>query len=145
MESAAATGSPPLSRNSVLSTRKWQILIVAVCLAVLAVGTVRQLIPQTEYLIAYDFQHDREAALALRHGENPYAEAIDWLESYTPGSDLKSYYVYAPPLGLLFIPLTFVPLQTAIIVWGACNLSFLFLTVYALARAAGWRPSIVAT
>jgi Glycosyltransferase family 87 len=119
--------------------RHWQALVSLVCLAVIVAGVYRQVAPQP--LQGPDFIHTYDAALAVRHGQNPYVTATAWVSGYTPGSILENQYFYAPTYALLLSPLTFLPYQAALTLWGVIIGGLLFVTVYALARSIGWRPS----
>src|SRR5579864_14527 len=122
-------------------TLNWQLVIDLVCLALLAIGLLRQIVPQNYQ--APDFTHTYDAALAMRHGDNLYAPALAWVESYAPGNPFTDQYFYAPTFALLLMPLTFLPYQTALSVWGVCLLALLFGSVYALLRSTGSRPRLV--
>ena len=121
--------------------RIWQFLVALACLTVLILGLYRQVAPQPYQ--APDFLHTYSAAEALRDGKNLYAPALSWVETYQQGQPLTNQYFYAPTYALLLTPLTFLPYQAAIAVWGVCLLVFLFLAVYALFRSVGPPPSLV--
>lgn len=113
----------------------WRFVVGLVCLGLLILGLVRQVAPQP--FQAPDFANTYRAAQALRDGLNLYAPALAWVETYQRGQALTDQYFYAPTYALLLTPLTFLPYQTAIMVWGGCLLAFLCIAVYALFRAAG--------
>jgi hypothetical protein len=119
----------------------WRVVVGLLCLAVLIVGLFRQIAPQP--FQAPDFANTYRAAQALREGSDLYAPALAWVEAYKPGEPLKDQYFYAPTYALLLTPLTLLPYQAAIEVWGVCLLAFLCLAVYALLSSAGPPPSLV--
>jgi hypothetical protein len=121
--------------------RIWRFLVGLACLTVLILGLYRQVAPQPYQ--APDFLHTYSAAQALREGNDLYAPALAWVETYRLGQPLTNQYFYAPTYALLLTPLTFLPYQAAIAVWGVCLLGFLCLAVYALFRTAGAPPSLV--
>jgi hypothetical protein len=117
-----------------------QRVVGVVCLVVLVLGLFRQIAPQPYQ--APDFSHTYKAAEALRDGQNLYAPALAWVDTYKRGQALTDQYFYAPTYALLLTPLTLLPYQTAIAVWGVCLLLFLVLAVYALFRSAGPPASV---
>jgi hypothetical protein len=112
---------------------KWRLAIAVACLAVLILGLVRQVAPQPYQ--APDFFNTYRAAQALSEGTNIYAPALEWVGTYQRGQPFKDQYFYAPTYALLLTPLTLLPYQAAIAVWGTCLLMFLCLAVYTLFRA----------
>lgn len=125
----------------------WRALLIVACILVLVFELYLQAKPHS-YIYFSDFQNDYNAARALRHGANPLAPAAAWVRTYVPGSNRIPpaggvYYTYAPIFALLLVPLTFLPLQAALIVWDFCSLLCLLGAVYACLRSAGVRPSAV--
>jgi hypothetical protein len=133
---ASAMGGNGL-RGHVLN---WRSLGGLVCLTVLIGGLYRQIAPRTYQ--AGDFSHTYRAAQALHEGNDIYAPALAWVETYRRGQPLTDQYFYAPTYALLLTPLTFLPYQAAITVWGVCLLGFLCVAVYALFRASGQPASL---
>jgi len=81
------------------------LLVVVTCSLIIAVGLYKQIRPQDFQLKDSDFYSYYNAALALRHGANPFAPVASWMRTYVPGSELRaSYYVYAPSFALLIVP-----------------------------------------
>jgi Glycosyltransferase family 87 len=119
----------------------WRILVGLVSVTVLILGLYRQVAPQPYQ--APDFSHTYRASQALRDGSDLYAPALSWVETYQLGQPLTNQYFYAPTYALLLTPLTFLPYQAAIAVWGGCLLVFLCVAVYALFRSTGPPPSLV--
>ncbi len=138
---ALSTARPVFDKRDLLGNRFARTFLGLICVAVICVGAVRQLEPQpfqgADFITAY------QAALDLRQGGNPYAEVVNWTNGYRFGDPLPNYYVYSPTYALLILPLTFVPFQQAVSVWGTCIVGFLFLSVYALLRSSGSRPSAI--
>jgi hypothetical protein len=70
-----------------------------------------------------DFGAYHGAALAIREGRSPYADALAWRAAgYVTGSPGRQptaeiAYVYPPTLALALVPLTVAPLQVASAVW----------------------------
>jgi hypothetical protein len=116
----------------------WRTGVALVCLVVLILGWYRQVRPPPYQ--APDFANTYRAATALRQGTDIYAPALAWVETYQRGQPLTDQYFYAPTYALLLTPLTLLPYQMAIMVWGAFLLSFLCLATFALFRAVS--PSI---
>jgi hypothetical protein len=110
-------------------------VVALISLAVLILGLVRQVSPQP--FQAPDFRNTYRAAEALRDGNDLYAPAIAWVSTYKRGQPLTDQYFYAPTYALLLTPLTLLPYQTAIAVWGGFLLTFLCLAIYALFRSTG--------
>jgi hypothetical protein len=126
-----------------LHSPRMRVLISLVCLLVLASGLFRQIMPQP--FNGVDFVHAYEAAVAVRDGHNPYEAAAAWIQNYKPGDLLENhldFYTYAPTYALLLVPLTLLPYQAALTLWGLCIAAFLFLAIYALLRSTGVRPSL---
>lgn len=117
-------------RLAALSNR-WRLAIALVCLAVLLLGLIRQVAPPNQ---AHDFFNTYRASQALRDGTNVYAPALEWVQTYQRGQPFTDQYFYAPTFALLLSPLTLLPYQVAIAVWGACLLTCLCLAVYAMFR-----------
>lgn len=84
-----------------------------------------------------DFAIDYRAAMDLRSAVSPSVATSARLAGQAGGNG----YFYAPTFAILVLPLTLLPLQAARVVWGLCSLAFLLAAIYALARAAGKRPS----
>jgi hypothetical protein len=125
-------------------TRRWQFVIVAVCVGVLVFTAYRQIVAQSSQPTQNDFHTYFISALAVRHHADPLAPAAAWIRTYHPGNVLiPNYYVYSPLLAILLIPLTFLPYTTALIVWDICNIVFLLLVVFALFRIAEDHPSLM--
>ena len=83
-----------------------------------------------------------DAALAVRERRDPFVPVATWIASYHPGETLvATYYVYTPFFAALLIPLTFVPVDVAYVLWSLCNLLFLVGAVYAALRVCGVYPS----
>jgi peptidoglycan/xylan/chitin deacetylase (PgdA/CDA1 family) len=84
------------------------------------------------------------AALALRAGQDPLRAAVSYVAQYHVGMPLRGdLYLYPPAFALLFVPLTFLPFSTAVIVWTACGLAFVALAVYAMFRVLRQYPSFL--
>src|SRR5262245_8580164 len=132
--SASVVTKSPVNLNS----PQLRFAVSLVCLSVLIVGVVRQIAPQ-DYQ-APDFSHTYSAARALRVGENVYAPALAWVQHYEPGEPLTNQYFYAPTFALLVLPLTLLPYQMALSVWGLCMLGFLCGAVYALLHSVYTNP-----
>jgi hypothetical protein len=119
----------------------WRFVVGLLCLTVLVLGLFRQIAPQPYQ--APDFANTYRAAQALRDGSNLYEPALAWVATYKRGQKLTDQYFYAPTYALLLTPLTFLPYQTAIMVWGVCLLAFLLMAIYALFRAAAPHAPLV--
>lgn len=134
-----------LAAQARFDTRFWRIVGCLVSLAVLGWGLHRELAPG-KYLIPFtDFQSFYAAALNVRHGVDPYQQAIAWVRTYSPTGNgtlfaTKSY-VYPPFFALLLAPLTFLSTLTALQIWDVFNLLFMIGAIYAAFRIAGKRPS----
>src|SRR5262249_8148757 len=112
----------------------WHVLLIIASIVILVFELYLQARPHS-YVYFTDFQNDYNAALQLRHGANPLAPAATWVRTYLPGSNRVPpaggiYYAYAPIFALLFVPLTFLPLQAALIVWDCCSLLCLLGGIY---------------
>lgn len=119
-------------------TAGWRRALGTGCVAVLCYALVRQLTHQGFSLAGSDLSTYYSAALAVRSGANPFIPVANWIAGYQPGQDLMAtYYVYAPLFALLLVPLTYLPLSVAFVIWGIGNVAFLPGTIYCLARAAG--------
>jgi hypothetical protein len=119
-------------------TPRWRRALGAGCVAVLCYALVRQLTHEGFALATSDLSTYYSAALAVRHGANPFTPVATWIAGYQPGQNLiATHYVYAPAFAVLLIPLTYLPLTAAFVVWDLCNVAFLPATIYCLARAAG--------
>ncbi|MBV9359591.1 MAG: DUF2029 domain-containing protein [Chloroflexi bacterium] len=81
--------------------------------------------------------------MAIREGANPYQAAAAWVRAYRLGDPLLNYYYYPPTYAALLVPLTFLPFERAVSLWGLCIAGFLVVSVYALLRIGGSRPSLV--
>jgi hypothetical protein len=131
----------------IVPSRRWQLLVTVVCLGLVAYLSYRQIRAQMPMKEAIDFFSYYKAALALRHGANPYTPGVITIGRYVPGGPLPAgVYVYAPIFAMLLIPLTFLPLQAALALWDACLLAFLFVAIVMVARAVGVRwplPGVV--
>ncbi|HEX8966527.1 MAG TPA: glycosyltransferase family 87 protein, partial [Chloroflexota bacterium] len=131
-------------RRQLIAMRSWSIWRVGfglACLGVLALGVFRQIAPRSYQ--GPDFIHTYDAALAMRLGQNPYTQALAWVEAYAPGAPLTDQHFYAPTFAILLTPLTFLPYQTALVVWGVCISVFLCVAIYALLCSGGSRPSLL--
>lgn len=79
------------------------------------------------------------AAVALREGRTPYADALAWKAAgYATGSPARqptaqTAYVYPPALALVLLPLTVLPVQAASAVWLAILLGCIAGTAWCLA------------
>ena len=113
----------------------WKFVVGVLSLFVILLGLYRQVSPQPYQ--APDFHNTYRASTALRDGTNVYEHALAWVNGYKRGDKLTDQYFYAPTYAMLLIPLTYLPYQTAIAVWGTCLAFFLCLAIYALFRAAG--------
>lgn len=88
------------------------------------------------------------AARAANHGHDIYAPALQFLDRTNLRQILKmstTPYVYPPPLALLTLPLTALPLRLAFAVWDALNvtmLAILFVAVIRLSRARAFRELV---
>jgi hypothetical protein len=118
----------------------WKFGVGLLCLAILIAGLYRQVSPQPYQ--APDFHNTYRASTALRDGTNVYEHALAWVDGYKRGDKLTDQYFYAPTYAMLLIPLTYLPYQAAIAVWGSCLAFFLCLAVYALFRAAGEKAAL---
>lgn len=134
------TAQPAL--RSALRSRGLRVAVLIGCIAVLGYSLVRQLIQPGVSIYSSDFHSYYIAALAVRHGADPFTPAVTWIASYKPGVPfVASYYVYTPFFALLIVPFTWLSYPTAFVVWGLCNLAFLVGSVYACLRAAGIAPT----
>ena len=118
--------------------RRWRVAIILACLSVVALQLYQLIRSQgcsSSQLCNVDFHQFYDAALAIRHGANPYMRAL-MLRSTT-----QSAYVYPPLFALLLTPFTVLPLPAALALWDVCNVAFLAVAVYTLLRAAGARPA----
>lgn len=98
----------------------WRALLIVASIVILVLELYLQARPHS-YIYFSDFQNDYNAAQAVRRGANPLAPAAAWVRTYLPGSNRIPpaggvYYAYAPIFALLLVPLTFLPLQAALIV-----------------------------
>jgi hypothetical protein len=118
----------------------WKFGVGLLCLVILIAGLYRQVSPQPYQ--APDFHNTYRASTALRDGTNVYAHALAWVEGYKRGDKLTDQYFYAPTYAMLLIPLTYLPYQTAIAVWGTCLAFFMCLAIYALFRSVGQQPPL---
>jgi hypothetical protein len=116
----------------------WRFGVGLLCLVVLIGGLYRQVAPQPYQ--APDFLNTYRASTALRDGTDVYEHALAWVNTYKRGDKLTDQYFYAPTYAMLLIPLTYLPYQTAIAVWGTCLAIFLCIAIYALFRSVGDRP-----
>jgi hypothetical protein len=119
----------------------WKFGVGLVSLAIVIASLYRQVRPQPYQ--AADFLNTFRASTALRDGTEVYEPALTWVDGYRRGDKLTDQYFYAPTYALLLVPLTYLPYQTAIAVWGACLAAFLCLAIYALLRAIDPEPSIL--
>jgi hypothetical protein len=118
----------------------WRFGIGLLSVVILIGGLYRQVAPQPYQ--APDFHNTYRASTALRDGTDVYEHALAWVDGYKRGDKLTDQYFYAPTYAILLIPLTYLPYQTAIVVWGSCLACFLCIAIYALFRAAGERPGL---
>jgi Glycosyltransferase family 87 len=118
----------------------WKSGVGLLCLMILIAGLYRQVSPQPYQ--APDFHNTYRASTALREGTNVYEHALTWVDGYKRGDKLTDQYFYAPTYAMLLIPLTYLPYQAAIAVWGTCLATFLCVAIYALFRAVGQRPPL---
>lgn len=121
---------------------RWQTGVAALCLLIMAAGLFWEVRTPSSRLLDYDFYSYYAAARAIRHGLNPFAPVVAWIQSYQPGQPfVASYYVYAPFFALLVTPFTFLPFRPAFLLWSLCNGVMLYGSVVFLVRAAGARLS----
>src|SRR5688500_809328 len=86
-----------------------------------------------------DFGAYYGAAVALRDGRTPYADALAWKAAgYVTGSPdrqptAQTAYVYPPALALALIPLAALPVQAASVVWLAILFGCIVGTAWCLA------------
>ncbi len=118
-----------------------RLLLILACLALVGAGVLREIAPQP--LQGTDFIHAYQAARAIRDGVDPYQAAVAWVRTYQLGDPLLNYYYYPPTYAALLVPLTFLPFERAVSLWGLCIAGFLVFSVYALLRSGGSRPSLV--
>lgn len=92
-------------------------------IAVMAVAVVLAVYVRAVAGPPVDFGAYYGAAMALREGRSPYADALAWKAAgYVTGSPARqptaeTAYVYPPALALALVPLTFLPVSIASAVW----------------------------
>ncbi len=118
----------------------WTFGVGLLSVVILIGGLYRQVAPQPYQ--APDFHNTYRASTALRDGTNVYEHALAWVDGYKRGDKLTDQYFYAPMYAMLLIPLTYLPYQVAIAVWGTCLATFMCIAIYALFRAVGERPPV---
>jgi hypothetical protein len=139
---ATALMAGTLRRDS-MTARAWRALVCLASVGALVFGLVRQWNVPGWPITQSDFFTYYNAALAVRHGANPFAPVAAWIHSYTPGSPhIANYFVYTPAFAGLLVPFTLLPFPVAYTLWGACNLGFLIGAVFFALDAAGVRPSV---
>jgi hypothetical protein len=120
-----------------LDDARVQWLVSGVSFVVLVVA----LLAQTRVAVRLaDFPVFYGAALSARSGGNPLAPAAAWITTYQVGQPLNgSLFVYTPAAALLFVPLTILPIGSALHVWDVANVLFVVGAVAALIRVSGHR------
>src|SRR5713226_643568 len=91
-----------------------------------------------------DFKIFYQAALDVRHGSDPFQPALSALRviSTNPVAATGGYFLYPVPFILFFLPLTFLPLEVAALLWTSLSIVSLVLTVWLLVQLCGkqkWR------
>lgn len=134
-----ARPTSPVSSRS----RRWRLgrlVITLGCLGVLGLQVYQLLRAQACYsnqACNVDYHQFYDAALAIRHGADPYLPAL------AAQGTTQSTYVYPPLFALLLTPFTALSLPRALALWDGLNVAFLAAAIYALLRAAGARPALV--
>lgn len=137
---------PPGDRRFTPQIPSWRLMAVVGCVALLAIELYRQLNPATfgYHLTSADFHAFYRGAVAVRHGANPFGDAVAWRSQFDHGPSayrgmafFTSSYVYAPAFALLLLPFTWVSYPTALVMWDVCNMAFLTGAVYCLVRSTG--------
>ncbi len=109
--------------------------VAAAWFIALVAATIPTLMPWPDGLFAADFSQFWTSALIIREGAGPglfdmnmqtaFMEREEQRWATTEGGraqGLRSPYFYPPPLALLFVPLTFLPIGWAYIAWWALSL-----------------------
>src|SRR5678815_3103692 len=130
--------------SSIRSRASWALLIAAL-IGSLALFIVRG--PVYETSSGLDFILLYSASRAWVHGENPYDNEVVkrvWTESggpaeRGPGIRQEPSLIYPPPTLLMMAPFGALPWSIAEPAWIAANIGFLGVSIWSLARLAGFR------
>lgn len=114
----------------------------------IGIATFRWWLPIEPHSLGVDWRVFYSAATIIRHGGSPYSSLLMHTSEQTawfyPGSQSPfDLYYYLPIVGLLLVPLTFIPFWASFVVWTCLGISAAGWALWAWLRDSGWqRPGV---